>query len=42
MNEVWNKLIADQKLFGIESNQTFLHLNNLNVYEDLEKNKLID
>ena len=42
MNEVWNKLIADQKLFGIESNQTFLHLNNLNVYEDLKKNKLID
>ena len=26
MNEVWNKLINESKLFGLESNQMFYHL----------------
>ena len=42
MNLVWNKLIKIQKLFGQESNQTFFHVNNVKVYEELNKLKFID
>jgi len=42
MNFVWNELIKIQKLFGQESNQTFFHVNNVKVYEELTKLKFID
>jgi MurNAc alpha-1-phosphate uridylyltransferase len=42
MNLVWDKLIKEQKLFGQESNQTFFHVNNVEVYEELNKLKFID
>ena len=42
MNIVWDKLINAKKLFGQESNQTFFHVNNIKVYEELNKLKFID
>ena len=42
MNLVWNKIIEEKKLLGQESNQTFFHLNNFKVYEELNKLKFID
>ena len=32
MNKVWNKLIKEQKLTGLESNQKFYHLNTFEMY----------
>ena len=37
--EVWNELIAKNKLYGYESLEEFYHLTSLKVYEDLLKNK---
>jgi len=42
MNVVWDELINAKKLFGQESNQTFFHVNNIKVYEELNKLKFID
>ena len=42
MNLVWDKLINEKKLFAQESNQTFFHVNNIKVYEELERLKFID
>ena len=39
ISEVWNELIAKNKLYGYESLEEFYHLTNLKVYEDLLKNK---
>ena len=39
ISEVWNELIAKNKLYGYESSEEFYHLTNLKVYEDLLKNK---
>jgi MurNAc alpha-1-phosphate uridylyltransferase len=42
MNLAWNQLIKKKNLLGQESSQTFFHINNLKVYEDLSKIKFID
>ena len=42
MNLAWNKIIKEKILLGQESNQTFFHVNNLKVYEELNKLKFID
>ena len=42
MNLVWNKIIKEKKLLGQESSQTFFHVNNFKVYEQLNKLKFID
>jgi MurNAc alpha-1-phosphate uridylyltransferase len=42
MNEVWNHMIEKKKLLGQESNQIFFHVNNIKVYEELNKLKFID
>ena len=42
MNLAWNKIIKEKILLGQESNQTFFHVNNLKVYEKLNKLKFID
>ena len=42
MNEAWNQMIKEKKLLGQESNQTFFHVNNIKVYEELNKLKFID
>ena len=39
ISEVWNELIAKNKLYGYESSEEFYHLTNLKVYEYLLKNK---
>jgi len=42
MNLVWDKMMKEKKLLGQESNQTFFHVNNIKVYEELNKLKFID
>ena len=42
MNLVWDQMIKEKKLLGLESNQTFFHVNNFKVYEELNKLKFID
>ena len=37
MNKIWNMLIKNNELSGIESNVDFLHVSNLNVYNNLLK-----
>ena len=42
MNLVWDKMVKEKILLGQESNQTFFHVNNFKVYEELNKLKFID
>ncbi len=42
MNKVWNKLIKDKKLLGLESNQKFYHLNTFDMYKKIINLNLID
>ena len=42
MNEVWDQMVKEKILLGQESNQTFFHVNNIKVYEELNKLKFID
>ncbi len=39
INKIWNKLIKNNELYGVESNINFLHISTLNIYKSLlEKN----
>ena len=40
MNKVWDKLIENNSLYGIESKIDFLHVSTLNIYKNLLKKKL--
>ena len=40
MNKVWDKLIQNNSLHGIESKIDFLHVSTLNIYKNLLKKKL--
>ena len=42
MNEVWNKLINENKLFGLESNQKFYHLNTKEMYKKISNLNITD
>ena len=42
MNKVWNKLIKDKRLLGLESNQKFYHLNTFDMYKKIISLNLID
>ena len=42
MNVIWDQLIQKNILLAQESNQTFFHVNNIKVYEELNKLKFID
>jgi len=42
MNLVWDEMIKEKKLLGQESSQTFFHVNNFKVYEQLNKLRFID
>jgi len=42
MNNVWNKLIKDKKLLGLESNQKFYHLNTFDMYKKILSLNIID
>ena len=42
MNKVWNKLIKDKNLLGLESNQKFYHLNTSDMYKKIQSLNIID
>ncbi len=42
MNDVWTKLISENNLTGIESNQKFYHLNTLEMFEKISSLNTID
>ncbi len=42
MNKVWNKLIKDKSLQGLESNQKFYHLNTFDMYKKILSLNIID
>ena len=42
MNKVWNRLIKDKNLFGLESNQKFYHLNTSDMYKKIQSLNIID
>ena len=42
MNKVWNKLIKDKKLLGLESNHKFYHLNTFDMYKKILSLNIID
>ena len=42
MNKVWNKLIKDENLHGLESNQKFYHLNTYDMYKKIVSLNIID
>jgi len=39
INKIWDKLIKNNELRGVESNIDFLHVSTLNIYKSLLKNK---
>ena len=42
MNKIWNKLIKDKNLQGLESNQKFYHLNTFDMYKKIQSLNIID
>ena len=42
LNKVWNKLIKDKNLLGLESNQKFYHLNTFDMYKKIQNLDIID
>ena len=42
LNKVWNKLIKDKNLLGLESNQKFYHLNTSDMYRKIQNLNIID
>ena len=42
MNEVWTKLINENNLGGLESNQKFYHLNTIEMFEKISSLSSID
>ena len=42
MNKVWNKLIKNKNLQGLESNQKFYHLNTPDMYKKFQSLNIID
>ena len=42
MNKVWNRLIKDKNLSGLESNQRFYHLNTSDMYRKIQNLNIID
>jgi len=42
MNEVWDKLINENKLYGLESRQKFYHLNTENMYNKISNLDITD
>jgi MurNAc alpha-1-phosphate uridylyltransferase len=42
MNEVWDKLIDENKLYGLESRQKFYHLNTENMYNKISNLNITD
>jgi MurNAc alpha-1-phosphate uridylyltransferase len=42
LNKVWDKLIKDKNLLGLESNQKFYHLNTSDMYKKIKSLNIID
>ena len=42
MNKIWNKLIKDKNLQGLESNQKFYHINTFDMYKKILSVNIID
>ena len=42
LNKVWNRLIKDKNLLGLESNQKFYHLNTSDMYRKIQSLNIID
>ena len=42
MNKIWDELIRDKKLLGIQSNQKFYHLNTKEMFDKISNLKIID
>jgi|TARA_B100001057_G_C22701593_1_gene891972 MurNAc alpha-1-phosphate uridylyltransferase len=42
MNKIWNRLIEEKKLLGMQSIQNFYHLNTLEMYKKISSLKSID
>ena len=42
LNKVWNRLIKDKNLMGLESNQKFYHLNTSDMYRKIQSLNIID
>ena len=42
MNEIWDKLINDNKLYGYESSQTFYHINTKEMYKQISNLNITD
>ena len=42
MNEVWDKLISENKLYGYESSKKFYHLNTEYIYNKISNLDIID
>ena len=42
MNKIWNGLIKDQNLYGLESKQKFYHLNSFDMYKKISSLNIID
>ena len=42
MNKIWNKLIKEKKLQGLESNQKFYHLNTFDMYKKISSLNITD
>lgn len=42
MNKIWDKLIKNKSLFGIQSETKFYHLNTIDMYKKISKLKTID
>ena len=42
MNKIWNDLIANKELYGIESNLKFYHLNTHEMYLKISNIKITD
>tara|TARA_B100001121_G_scaffold308912_1_gene334166 strand:+ start:1443 stop:2141 length:699 start_codon:yes stop_codon:yes gene_type:complete len=42
MNKIWDRLIKDKNLYGLESNQKFYHLNTFDMYKKIQDLKIID
>lgn len=42
MNDIWNNLISEKNILGLKSKKKFYHINNLKVYDEIVKKKIID
>ena len=42
LNKIWDKLIKDKNLLGLESNQKFYHLNTFDMYRKIKSLNIID